>query len=271
MGWASALPFFFWASPAPLSCWGSWGFAPCVRVLQLRCCLLGLQVRSPCCPSLTLEWVCFWPTVSQVFVGCEGGLGCPSWFVILFLCLLVLHLFWGWGGLVTGLWPLLRLLVLDSSDARLHRPDALASGRTSPFVAVDLFLGRLFGLGLVGRVRASVPPFFWWCSPSLVLGFRLAPLAVGWSRHLLFLGPYLGFPLASSVGCWLEVVEVSPWLSSLRSFAVEVVTLVLCRVLVGLPSWSCCASGLLGPVVFLVCILGHLSLGRSVFFLSPRL
>ena len=72
VGWASALPFFFWASPAPLACWGSWGFAPCVRVVQLRCCLLGLQVRSPCCPSLTLEWVCFWPTVSQVFVGCEG-------------------------------------------------------------------------------------------------------------------------------------------------------------------------------------------------------
>ena len=33
---------------------GRWGFAPCVRVLQLRWCLLGLQVRSPCCPSLTL-------------------------------------------------------------------------------------------------------------------------------------------------------------------------------------------------------------------------
>ena len=87
MGWASALPFFFWASPAPLACWGSWGFAPCVRVLQLRCCLLGLQVRSPCCLSLTLVWGFFWPTVSQVFVGCKGGLGCPSWFVILFLCL----------------------------------------------------------------------------------------------------------------------------------------------------------------------------------------
>ena len=27
-------------------------------------CLLGLTVRSPCCPSLTLGWVCFWPTVS---------------------------------------------------------------------------------------------------------------------------------------------------------------------------------------------------------------
>ena len=71
VGWASALPFFF-----------------CVRVLQLRWCLLGLTVRSPCCPSLTLGWVCFWPAVSQAFVGCEGGLGCLSWFVILFLCLL---------------------------------------------------------------------------------------------------------------------------------------------------------------------------------------
>ena len=43
-----------------------------------------------------------------------------------------------------------------------------------------------------------------------------------------------------------------------------------CRVLVGLPSWSCCSSGLRGSVVFLVCMLGHLSLVRSVFFLSPR-
>ena len=127
VGWASALPFFFWASPVPLPCWGSWRFAPCVRVLQLRCCLLGLQIRSPCCLSLTLEWVCFSPMVSRVFVGCDGGLSCLLWFVILFLCLLVLCLFWGWGGLVTGRWPLLRLLVLDSSDATLHRPDALAS------------------------------------------------------------------------------------------------------------------------------------------------
>ena len=47
VGWASALPFFFWASLALLACWGSWGFAPCVRVLQLRCGLLGLQVGSP--------------------------------------------------------------------------------------------------------------------------------------------------------------------------------------------------------------------------------
>ena len=69
--------------------------------------------------------------VSPEFVGCEGGLGCPSWFIILFLCLLVLHLFLelGWF-LVTRWWPLLRLLILVSSDARLHLPDALASAST---------------------------------------------------------------------------------------------------------------------------------------------
>ena len=74
VGWASALPFFFYASPAPLACRGSRGYAPCVRVLQLRWCLLGLKVKSPCCPSLTLGWVCFWPAVSQAFV-VRHGLG----------------------------------------------------------------------------------------------------------------------------------------------------------------------------------------------------
>ena len=62
------------------------------------------------------------------------------------------------------------------------------------------------------------------------------------------------------------MVGVFPWLSTLRSLAVEVVTLVLCQVLVGLPSWRCCASGFLGPVVFLVFTLGHLFQVRSVFF-----
>ena len=100
-----------------------------------------------------------------------------------------------------------------------------------------LFLVSLFRLGLVARVRALVPAFFWWCSPSLVPGsaWRLWPL--GGPGTWSFLGPYLGFfPLASSVGYWLEVAGVSPWLSSLRGFAAEVVTLVICQVLVGLPS-----------------------------------
>ena len=82
VGWASVLPFFFCASPAPLARRGGRGYAPCVRVLQLRWCLLGLKVGSPCCPSLTLGWVCFWPEVSQAFVGCEGSLSCPSWFAM---------------------------------------------------------------------------------------------------------------------------------------------------------------------------------------------
>ena len=74
VGWASALPFFFYASPAPLACRGSRGYAPCVRVLPLWWCLLGLKVKSPCCPSLTLGWVGFWPAVSQAFV-VRHGLG----------------------------------------------------------------------------------------------------------------------------------------------------------------------------------------------------
>ena len=187
VGWASTLPFFF-----------------CVRVLQLRWCLLGLTVRSPCCLSLTLGWVCFWPTVSQAFVGCEGGLSCPSWFVILFLCRLSFT-FSGVGvawSQVCG--PSCNSWVLDSSDARLRRPDALSSGRTLSCCRLG-FAWRLWPLGGPGTC--------------------------------CFLEPYLGFfPLASSVGRWLEVVEVYPWWSSLRSFAVEGVALVLCQVLVGLPS-----------------------------------
>ena len=52
------------------------------------------------------------------------------------------------------------------------------------------------------------------------------------------------------------MVTVDPWLSTLRSLAVEVVTLVLCQVLVGSPSWGCSASGFLGPAVFLVFTMG---------------
>ena len=53
---------FFWASPAPLAYWGGCCVAPCVRVFQLRCCLLGLQVGFPCCLFLILG-------------GCTSGYG----------------------------------------------------------------------------------------------------------------------------------------------------------------------------------------------------
>ena len=104
-----------------------------------------------------------------------------------------------------------------------------------------------------------------------VLGFVVCVLwpLVG-PGTLCFLGHYLGFfTLASSVGCWLEVVEVYPWLSSLRGFAVEGVDMVPYQVLGGLPSWCCCASRLLGPVVFLLFLLGHLSQVGLVLILHP--
>ena len=88
----------FWASPAPLACWSSWGFAPCVRVFQLRGCLLGLQVGFPCCLFLTLEWVYFWlrclqslwvtKAVSAALRGSSSS-SCVCWSITFF---------WSWGG-----------------------------------------------------------------------------------------------------------------------------------------------------------------------------
>ena len=62
------------------------------------------------------------------------------------------------------------------------------------------------------------------------------------------------------------MVTDSPWLSALSSLAAEVVTLVLCQVLVGLPSWGCSASGFLGPAVFLVFTMGSPVSGRDCVF-----
>ena len=88
----------FWASPAPLACWGGWGFAPCVRVFQLRCCLLSLQVGFPCCLFLALEWVYFWlrclqslwatKAVSAALRGSSSSSG-VCWSI---------SFFWSWGG-----------------------------------------------------------------------------------------------------------------------------------------------------------------------------
>ena len=67
---------------------------------------LGWRCGHPA--ALTLGWVCFWPTISGV-CGLRRRSRLP--FVVRhpFPVSVVLHLFWGWGGLVTGLWPLLRL------------------------------------------------------------------------------------------------------------------------------------------------------------------
>ena len=143
-GWASALPFFFCAS-ASAGLRGLAGFctlcqgAPVGVVSALRS-----TVSSPCWLSLTLGWVSFWTAVSPVSVGCEVcGLDCPSWFVHLFMSLFVLHLLWGWGGLVTGLWPLLRLLGFG-----LFWCSVVPSWRLSLWPHPLLFSPRISSLGV---------------------------------------------------------------------------------------------------------------------------
>ena len=113
-----------------LTCWGGWGFAPCVRVFRLRCCLLGLQVGFPCCLFLTLEWVYFWlrclqclwatKAVSAALRGSSSSSG-VCWSI---------SFFWSWGGF----WSRVVGSSCDSwfwsSDARSHIPDAFASSST---------------------------------------------------------------------------------------------------------------------------------------------
>ena len=105
VSWASALPFFFCASPAPAGLQGLAGFCTLCQGAPVGVVsALWPTVSSPCWLSLTLGWVSLWTAVFPVSVGCEVcGLYCPSWFVHLFMSLFVLHLLWGWGGLVTGL------------------------------------------------------------------------------------------------------------------------------------------------------------------------
>ena len=105
VGWASALPFFFCASPAPAGLQGFAGFCTlCQGAPVGMVSALWTTVSSPCWLSLTLGWVSFWAAVSTVSVGCEVcGLGCPLGFILPFMSLFVLHLLLGWGGLVSGL------------------------------------------------------------------------------------------------------------------------------------------------------------------------
>ena len=100
---------------------------------------------------LALGWVRFWPAVSTAPVRCGAcSLGCPSCLVLL-LTLFVLHLLLQWGGLVTGLWPLLLLLCV----------------------------GILWGL-----CCAVLSP--WALTHPTLSGLRLRIPMVSWSMHLVF-------------------------------------------------------------------------------------
>ena len=87
-------PSFFCDSPAPEGWQGFAGFCTLCQGAPVGIVsALWATVYSPCLLSLTLGWVSFWPAVSTASVSCEVcSLGCPSWFILLFMSLFVLHL-----------------------------------------------------------------------------------------------------------------------------------------------------------------------------------
>ena len=108
----------------------------------------------------------------------------------------VLHLLLRWGGLVTGLWPLLLLLcvgLLWGLCCAVMLPWPMVA--PSPVVSrLGFFLWRLFRLGLVGFGPAWVPAFFWGgelSSPCPVC-FRLGFLQFGCPGSLSFLELFPG-------------------------------------------------------------------------------
>ena len=68
VGWASALPFFFCASPAPTGLQGLAGFCTLCQGAPVG---VVSALSSPCWLSLTLGWVSFWSAVSPVSVAAE--------------------------------------------------------------------------------------------------------------------------------------------------------------------------------------------------------
>ena len=113
VGWASALPFFFFcAFPAPAGLQGFAGFCTlCLGAPVGVVSALWATVSSPCLLSLSLGWVSFWTAVSTASVCCEVAVSAALRGSSSFSCLcLSFTCSWVGGGLVTGLWPHLQLL-----------------------------------------------------------------------------------------------------------------------------------------------------------------
>ena len=64
VGWASALPFFFCASPAPTGLQGLAGFCTLCQSAPVG---VVSALSSPCWLSLTLGWMSFWTAVAAKF------------------------------------------------------------------------------------------------------------------------------------------------------------------------------------------------------------
>ena len=165
----------------------------------------------PCLLSLALGWVHFWPAVFTVPVRCEVcSLGCPSWLVLLFLSLFVLHLLLRWDGLVTGLWHLLLLLCVEllwGLCCTVLSPWPIVAPSPSLVPRRGFFLWHLFGLGL-GRLqscRGSCLLFFWGGGNSpylLLVVFAWRLLLFGCPGSLRFLEIFAGV-LSSRFQCLL--------------------------------------------------------------------
>ena len=181
----------------------------------------------PCLLSLALGWVHFWPAVSTAPVRCEVcSLGCPSWLVLLFLSPFVLHLLLQWGGLVTGLWPLLLLLCVGflwGLCCAVMSPWPMVA----PFPSVVSCLGFLplaFVRTWVGRLRSCL--LLGGNSPSLVLVvFAWQFLQFGCPGSLSFLELVTGVLssrfqclLIARGGCGWSLVIRPPWLGGGRCY-----------------------------------------------------
>ena len=201
--------------------------------------------------------------MSATSVSCEVcSLGCPSWFVLLFMSLFVLHLLLGWGGLVTGLWPHLQLLCVGLfCRLRLWPHPLLLFSRLG-------FLLWAFVRTWVGRLRSCLGSYLLLGVLSFPCpGFRWAVPAVWLSRRLVFssnlsLGSFLSLPVFADGLGWLRLILGYPpsvaWLWRFLPWSLS----GTCRLaLVGLQClwipWSCGVPGLSvgSPVSGLVCVL----------------
>ena len=141
-----------------LACWGSWGFAPCVRVFLLRC-LLGLQVEFPCCFFLTLEWVYLWlrclqslwatKAVSAALRGSSSS-SCVCWSISFFWSL---GGFWsrvGGSSCDSWFWSLLMLGYNFLTPSPLPLLPSLAVGWSRRLLFLGLCLGFFLLASRVG-------------------------------------------------------------------------------------------------------------------------
>ena len=161
--------------------------------------------------SALLAWAVYGVNCCEVC-----SLGCPLWLVLLFMSLFVLHLLVGWGGLVTGLWPYLRLLCVG-----------LFWGLGALFCHLSLWLHPLLMFSRLGFLPwafvrtwvggygpACVPAFFWgnllplsWFSLGGSCSLVVQDPGVFWN---LSLGSFLSLPVFADGLGWLRLILGCP-------------------------------------------------------------